>query len=132
MTKESFLSLCLDTYGTSPDYPFDEDFETAVLRHADNRKWYAIVMRVSRRKFGFDSDEIIDVVNLKLPAEMFGSFGASDGVYPAYHMNKLHWISVLLPDAPFDVVQFLVNASFEVTKRKQKKNEQTDIRSKKN
>ena len=126
MTKQKFLEYCLDTYGTLPDYPFDEDFETAVLRHADNRKWYAIVMRVSRRKFSFDSDEIIDVVNLKLPAEMFGSFGASDGVYPAYHMNKLHWISVLLPDAPFDVVQFLVNVSFEATKRKQKKNEQTD------
>ena len=116
MTKQQFLSYCLNTYSTSPDYPFDEDFETAVLRHTDNRKWYAIVMKVSRRKFGFDDDGIIDVVNLKLPTEMFGSFGASDGVYPAYHMNKLHWISVLLPDAPDDVVRFLVNASFEVTK----------------
>ena len=121
MTKQQFLSYCLNTYGTSPDYPFDEDFETAVLRHADNRKWYAIVMRVSRRKFCMDSDEVIDVVNLKLPTEMFGSFGASDGVYPAYHMNKLHWISVLLPDAPEDVVSFLTNASFEATRRKQKK-----------
>ena len=118
MTKRQFLSYCLSTYGTSPDYPFDEDFETAVLRHTDNRKWYAIVMRVSRSKFGLDSDEVIDVVNLKLPTEMFGSFGAADGVYPAYHMNKLHWISVLLPDAPNDVVQFLLNASFEATKSK--------------
>ena len=83
MTKQEFLSYCLNTYGTSPDYPFDEDFETTVLRHADNRKWYAHVMRVSRRKFGQGSDEIIDVVNLKLPIEMFGSFGAVDGVYPA-------------------------------------------------
>ena len=73
-------------------------------------------MRVSRHKFGFDSDEVIDVVNLKLPTEMFDSFGATDGVYPAYHMNKLHWISVLLSDAPNDIVQFLVNVSFEVTK----------------
>ena len=118
MTKQSFIEYCLNTYSTSPDYPFDEDFETAVFRHTDNRKWYAIVMRVSRRKFGFDSDEVIDVVNLKLPTEMFGSFGVSDGVYPAYHMNKLHWISVLLPDAPEDVVKFLVNASFEATKAK--------------
>ena len=118
MTKQDFFDICLNTYGTSPDYPFDEDFETAVLRHSSNRKWYAIVMRVSRRKFGFDSDEVIDVVNLKLPTEMFGSFGAADGVYPAYHMNKLHWISVLLPDAPNDVVQFLLNASFEATKSK--------------
>ena len=120
MTKQQFLSYCLNTYGTSPDYPFDEDFETAVLRHADNRKWYAIVMRVSRHKFGFDSDEVVDVVNLKLPTEMFGSFSAADGVYPAYHMNKLHWISVLLPDAPDDVVKFLVNASFEATKNNKK------------
>ena len=121
MTKQQFLEYCLSTYGTSPDYPFEEDFVTAVLRHANNRKWYAIVMRVSRRKFGFDSDEIIDIVNLKLPTKMFGSFGTDDGVYPAYHMNKLHWISVLLPDAPEDIVQFLVKVSFEATKAKRKR-----------
>ena len=120
MTKQEFLEYCLDTYGTSPDYPFDEDFETAVLRHTDNRKWYALAMRVSRRKFDFDSDEVIDVVNLKLPTEMFGSFGVTDGVYPAYHMNKFHWISVFLPDALDDVVQFLVKVSFEATKTKKK------------
>ncbi len=121
MIKQEFLAYCLDTYGTSPDYPFEEDFETAVLRHADNRKWYAISMKVSRRRFGFDSNEVIDVVNFKLPTEMFGSFGAADGVYPAYHMNKLHWISVLLPDAPDAVVQFLAGVSFEATKDKKKK-----------
>ena len=121
MTKQQFFSHCLSTHSTAPDYPFEGDFETAVFRHSGSRKWYAIVMRVSRRKFGFDSDEIIDVVNLKLPTEMFGSFGASDGVYPAYHMNKLHWVSVLLPDSPDDIVEFLLNVSFEATKSKSKK-----------
>lgn len=121
MTKQTFLEHCLTTYNTTADYPFDEDFETAVLRHSDNRKWYAIVMRVSRQKLGFDSDEVIDVVNLKLPLEMFGSFGSADGVYPAYHMNKLHWISVLLPDASDDLIEFLVNASYEATKDKKKR-----------
>ncbi len=116
MTKQEFLEYCLSTYGTSPDYPFDEDFETAVLRHGGNRKWYAIAMKVSRGKFGLESNEVIDVINLKLPTEMFGSFGEADGVYPAYHMNKLHWISVLLPDAPTDVIRFLTNVSFEATK----------------
>jgi len=126
MNKQEFLEYCFNTYGTSPDYPFDEDFETVVLRHADNRKWYAVSMKVSRRKFGFESDEVIDVVNLKLPTEMFGSFGAADGVYSAYHMNKLHWISVLLPDAPDDVVRFLVNVSFEATKDKRKRRKTTE------
>ena len=121
MTKQEFFEMCSSSYLTLPDYPFEEDFETAVFRHADNRKWFALSMQVSRRKFGLDSDEVIDVVNLKLPTEMFGSFGAAEGVYPAYHMNKLHWISVLLPDAPDDIVQFLLNASFEVTKSNKKK-----------
>ena len=121
MTREEFFEMCSSSYLTLPDYPFEEDFETAVFRHADNRKWFALSMQVSRRKFGMDRDEVIDVVNLKLPTEMFGSFGAAEGVYPAYHMNKLHWISVLLPDAPDDIVQFLLNASFEVTKSKKKK-----------
>ncbi|MBQ7377292.1 MAG: MmcQ/YjbR family DNA-binding protein [Clostridia bacterium] len=118
MTKRSFFEYCLNTYGTAADYPFDEDFETAVLRHKDTYKWYAIVMKVSRRKFGLKIDEVVDVVNLKQPIEMNGSFGAEDGVYPAHHMNKLHWVSVLLPDAPDDVVSFLTNASFEATKHK--------------
>lgn len=126
MNRQKFLEYCLGTYGTSPDYPFDDLFDTAVLRHGDNRKWYALVMKVSRRKFGLNSDEVVDVVNMKLPTEMFGSFGAADGVYPAYHMNKLHWISVLLPDAPDDVVQFLVNVSFEATKTKKKTRKATN------
>ena len=118
MTKKDLFNYCKESYGTSPDYPFENDFETAVLRHSDSRKWYAIVMNVSRRKFGFDSDEMISVVNLKLPTEMFGSFSTLDGVYPAYHMNKLHWISVLLPDASDDVVEFLVGVSFRATSKK--------------
>ena len=127
MTKQSFLDYCLNTLGTSPDYPFDEDFETAVLRHSDNRKWFALLMKVSRRKFGFDIDEAVDVVNLKLPVEMFGSFGQSDGVYPAYHMNKLHWISVLLPDATDETIAFLTGVSYEATKDRSRRNKEKSI-----
>ena len=121
MTRQKFFDHCLEAYGTEADYPFDEDFETAVFRHLSSRKWYAVMMRVSRRRFGIDSDEVIDVVNLKLPLEMFGSFGPSDGVYPAYHMNKVHWISVLLPDAAEELVWFLVNASYEATRDKKRR-----------
>ena len=129
MTKHSFFEYCLFAYGTQPDYPFDDWMESAVFRHADNKKWYAITLNVSRRKLGLDSDETVDVVNLKLPTEMFGSFGAADGVYPAYHMNKLHWVSVILPDAPEDVVHFLLNASFEATKSRIKRKSDKDRRS---
>ena len=79
-------------------------------------------MLISRRKIGVDSDEMVDVVNLKLPLEMFGSFGTADGVYPAYHMNKVHWISVVLSDAADYLIEFLVHASYEATKYNKYKN----------
>ena len=120
MTKQKFLEYCLQTYGTSPDYPFDGDFETAVLRHTDSRKWYAIVMRVSRRRFLEDSDEVVDVVNLKVPLDLFGAFDAFGGVFPAYHMNKRHWVSVLLPDVSDDLVRHLVDLSYDATRSKKK------------
>ena len=116
MIKQSFLDYCLGTFGTLPDYPFDEDFETAVLRHADNHKWFALLMKVSRRKFGFDSDETVDIVNLKLPVEMFGSFDKADGVYPAYHMNKENWITAALDGTASDeVIKMLLDVSYELT-----------------
>lgn len=125
MTKEAFLAFCGAELGTEPDYPFDEDFEMAVLRHKGSRKWFAVVMKVSRRKFGIDSDEAVDIVNLKIPLEMFGFFGKEQGVYPAYHMNKLHWVSVLLSDTADSTVEFLANVSYEETKTipRRRKNE---------
>ena len=116
MTKQEFLNYCEEIYGTTPDYPFDDDLSTTVLRHSDTRKWYAIIMRVPRNKFGQDSSETVDVVNMKIPVEMFGSFGKEDGVYPAYHMNKLHWISLLLPEASDELVRFLINVSYDSTR----------------
>lgn len=121
MTREDFLKYNKEELGIIPDYPFDDLFETAVLRHSANRKWYALVMKISRQRLGINSDERVDVVNLKLPLEMFGSFGRADGVYPAYHMNKLHWVSVILNDATPDLVEFLTGVSFELTKPTKKK-----------
>lgn len=108
----------------SSDYPVDENFETSVSRHADNRKRYAIMMKVSRHKLGFNADEVIDVVDLKLPIEVSGSFDVAVGIYPAYHMNRCHGISALLSDVPENVEQFLVNVNFEATKTTRKKTKQ--------
>lgn len=121
MTKQEFLEYCSCRYGTSADYPFEGDFETAVLRHTDNKKWYAIAMRVSRRKFSEDSDEIVDVVNLKVPLDLYGEFDAFGGVFPAYHMNKRHWISVILQDVSDGLLRHLVDLSYDATKQEKKR-----------
>ena len=39
-------------YGTEPDYPWND--WNAVLRHAENKKWYALIMEVPAQKLGLD------------------------------------------------------------------------------
>lgn len=117
MTRKDFLDLCLEEYGVSPDYPWTKDLETAVLRHENNKKWFALVMDIPKSKLGLDSGEISTVVNMKYSEDMLMAFGRPKGVYPAYHMNKLHWVSVLLDTATDDTVNLLLDESFDLTKK---------------
>ena len=119
MDRKGVFAYCREAFGVMPDYPFGED-DTAVLRHEDNKKWFAIVMDIPKSKLKPELAGRSDVMNLKISPDMLGSFTPAEGVYPAYHMNKAHWVSVLLDAAPDDVVTFLLGVSFELTRKKPK------------
>ena len=50
--KDQLFRYVKKTYGVEPDCPFPTDPDCPVLRHQDNRKWFAILMDVSRDKLG--------------------------------------------------------------------------------
>ena len=103
MTRNQVLSYAKTAYGTDPEYLFAADPDIAVLRNPSG-KWYAIIMKVSPKVLSrkdcaasdLKADEKIDVMNVKLEPMMVGSFLQKQGFYPAYHMNKTHWISMVL------------------------------------
>ena len=122
MNREFVLGLCKERYGTEPDYPFNDKYNSAVLRHSDTRKWYGIILNVSPRVFGLSGDEKVDVINLKIDPIMMGSFLQKKGIFPAYHMSKTCWISVLLDGTVSEeMLSFLIDISFELTSKKSKK-----------
>lgn len=122
MTRSEFFSHVSDTYGITPDYPFEGDFVTAVLRHTDNRKWFAIAMSIPRAKVGLAGEGSMDAVNLKVSPEMIPSLVREAGVFPAYHMNKSHWVTVALDGTASDEMEaFLVGVSFDLTASKRPK-----------
>lgn len=120
MTREEFETYVLEAYGVSADYPFSDDFTTGVFRHEDG-KWFAIAMRVSASKLGHDRDEEIDVVNMKCAPEVIDSLvGSEPGIYRAYHMNKLHWLTIALAEATSDTIAWLLSISFDLTRKQHK------------
>ena len=81
-------------------YPWEKYSGNAVFRHADNKKWFALIMNVSKDKLGLDylddSDEV-DVMNVKLDDPVFMELLLHQkGYLPAYHMNKKSWVSLVL------------------------------------
>ena len=124
MTRQELLNHIADTYGITPDYPFEGDFTTAVCRHGDNRKWFAILMEIPRSRLGLAGEGTLNVVNLKISPEMLPSLLQERGVFPAYHMSKTHWVTVALGEeeirADRDMAAFLVEVSFTLTHKKRK------------
>jgi predicted DNA-binding protein (MmcQ/YjbR family) len=125
MTRQELLNHIADTYGITPDFPFEGDFTTAVCRHGDNRKWFAILMEIPKSRLGLGGDGTVNVVNLKISPEMLPSLLQERGVFPAYHMSKTHWVTVALDGAEVcaseEMVAFLTEVSFTLTAKKTKK-----------
>lgn len=110
-------------YGVSPEYPWRKYDTNAVFRHSDNHKWFALVMEVGRDKLGLSAGGDVDVINLKIDDPFFKDvLLKEDGILPAYHMNKFHWISVLLDGTvAWEKVYELIDMSFAATASAKKK-----------
>ncbi len=120
MTRKEFEELVFDTYNVRADYPFEDDLVTGVFRH-ESGKWFALAMNIGERKIGHEGDQKIDVVNLKCAPEVIESIaGVEAGVYPAYHMNKVHWLTVALDECDEGMLEWLLGISYDLTKRKGK------------
>lgn len=110
MTKEKLIEYALTFSGAAADSPFEDDFETVVLRHYDTGKWFGLIML-------HDGKYIVNLKCEPLNAEFLRD--VYKGVIPAYHMNKIHWNSVYLDsDVPDEEIFNMVGASFELTQKK--------------
>jgi predicted DNA-binding protein (MmcQ/YjbR family) len=82
-------------------------------------------MRIPRAKLGLRGEGHVDVVNLKVSPEMIPSLLQERGVFPAYHMSKTHWVTVVTDGAEAsasdEMVAFLTEVSFTLTARKKRK-----------
>ncbi|MDX0312575.1 MmcQ/YjbR family DNA-binding protein [Sinorhizobium meliloti] len=104
-------------FGTKPDYPFDKYPHYAVLRHPDDDKWFGLVMDVSKDKLGLDGEGNVDIIDVKCHPQKVDDLKSKPGFRPAYHMNKEHWLTVLLDGSVSRKEVFaLLNESYDLTK----------------
>lgn len=121
MTRQELFDWIKNEYGAEPDYPWVKYPQYAVFRNLDS-KWFAIVMDVPKNKFGIDSTELVDVLNVKANTLLIDMLVEQPGYYRAYHMNKNQWISIFLDGTVSDdEIKDLINESYGLTGKKHKK-----------
>ena len=107
-----------DTYGDELEFLWRRFPGNAIFRRKDTKKWYAALLLLSKRKLGLDSDEIIDILDLRIAAADIGA--VVDGVryFPGYHMNKKHWYTICLDGSvPVEEIARRIDASYELAIR---------------
>lgn len=109
------------TYGAIQEYPWNKFPNHTTFKHKNNKKWFAIIMQIPYRKLNIEKDGIVDIINVKNVPQMIGSLRKHSGIFPAYHMNKEHWITILLDKtvSKEDICK-LIDISFELTDSKLK------------
>ena len=123
MDRQNVFDYIKKKYKVLPEYPWRKYGGSAVFRHSDNSKWFALVMDVQGDKVGLSGTDYVDVINLKVDDMFFRDMIIQeDGIMPAYHMNKMHWISVRLDGTvPEDRVFSLIDMSYLATASAKKK-----------
>ncbi len=106
--KSEIIEMCLSFNNVYQDFPFKSKLNYSVIRHRSNKKIFALV---------YTKDDVT-FVNLKAEPMMADLLKQMyKAVVPGYHMNKQHWISVILDGTiGDDEIKRFVSNSFDLTK----------------
>ncbi len=117
MKKEDIIQFAAALPGAVCDYPFREERDIAVLRHADNQKWFAVLLAAPKARIGKEGKGSETVLDVKCPPDLLPMLcNTYAGILPGYHMNKKHWITVRLDGSvPDEEIEKLVRLSYDIT-----------------
>lgn len=119
MTRDEIIAYAAERYSTDAEWPWDD--ENFIFRHAGNRKWFAVAMRVPYRRLGIDREGPVDIIDVKCGPLLMDAYRRQPGILPGYHMNKDHWITILLDGTAEDaLIRELLEISFDLTNSRPK------------
>ena len=115
-TKE-VINYIKNKYRDELEFLWEKSPKNAVVRRKSSKKWYAVILTVSKRKLNLDTDEIIEVINLHNIVEEIEKLIDNKKYFPAYHMNKKHWCTICLDGTvKLKEIYKLIDISYELAK----------------
>lgn len=105
-----------EKYHSVPEFLWPNIPSYAAFRRSGSKKWYAVIGSVPRRKVdpASSSNRDVEVINVKVDSAEINEILSLGGYYPAFHMNKKCWVSIIIDDTLSDEeIQERVSDSFD-------------------
>lgn len=113
--KDKLFAYVKNKYQTIPEYPWLKKNNHATLKTKQNNKWYGIILTIPYTSLGIDKEGMVDVINLKNKPEIIENLIDHQTYFPAYHMNKKYWLSVVLNGSlDVEVIYQLIDESYQL------------------
>ncbi len=102
-------------YEVQVEYPWCDKSgsDNAVFRKKENGKWFAVLLKCQKKKISGSGEEYLNVLNVKISTDEKQSPVDNLKIFPAYHMNKKSWVSIVLNHGlDFSVISRLITDSY--------------------
>ena len=102
--REEVFGYIQKKYKAKPEYLWAKFPEYAIFRHADNQKWFGLVMNISYDKINKDKSGMVDILNVKLDDILLRDvLVQQDGYYVGAPVSAiLYQCKVIEVDIPYD------------------------------
>ena len=116
---KEIISYINQKYSDNPEYLWPKFPNNAIWRRADNKKWYAVILTVSAERLGFENQDTLEILDLRVKEKELENLIDGQKYFPAYHMNKKHWLTVCLNDSlSSDIIKHRIDESYLLALKK--------------
>lgn len=143
MNRTEVIKFIHEHFPCREEHPWAKYPTYAAFKHPENGKWFALVVDIDYEKLYARAPKTptkdvvlgrsdlattdvmepqnqrtgkVDFINLKNDPDLITSLRREPGILPAYHMNKEHWLTVLLDgSADPELLKALIATSFGLT-----------------
>ncbi len=116
--SSEIIDHCNNKYGENHVNPFKKHPDILAFVNEKN-KWYALFLDVDYSKLNKNTDITtkVKILNLKYPTDNISDIIDNQNIFPAYHMNKKHWISIVLDkNIKLETIKELIDISYSLVK----------------
>ena len=116
---KEIIKYIKEKYNDDLEYLWKKFPNNAIWRNKTNHKWYGALLVLPENKLGIDSDQIIEIIDLRYPKDKIKEIIDNQKIFAGYHMNKNSWITIRL-DGSMDNKEIfkLIDNSYQLSLEK--------------